>query len=806
MTRPRFLAGKLLPGRSAETKDAPRSLQRQYAAALGLVACLTIVNQLLLRQSLELKQCENAVIDVVGNERLNAQRLISAARAARVAVEDGNAAERSRHLNEATDGWSRSHESLQSLLGQAGVPADVMAAIRRGEPDYQATVDAAHALLRGLQSPRRDQPDRAELQRLVTRTVERAERFSRGLAGVANRWSMQVAARERLLARTGLLLVSITLLVLVAQGLLAFRRANRLTRSLLLKERMLAHDVREAKAVASHMATTLREKEAQCQSLALVATETDNVVIIADRERRIQWVNESFTRVTGYAFEEALGRKPESLLICGDEDPAAAEWAGRIVEGKGFKGEVAIGAKSGQKRWLMMDYRPAYDRTGAVRDFIIIGTDVTELKRTSHELERLAHRNDLILKAAAEGIYGVDREGRITFVNPAAAEMFGWGAEELVGKSHHDTLRHSNADQTPNSRETCPFCTALAEGRPYRAKNDVFWRKDGSSFPVEYTGTPVQEEGESLGAVVTFRDVSEQNALHRQLMQAQKLESIGQLAAGIAHEINTPIQFVGDNTRFLEDTFAGVFRALSASQALLAAVQENSVTEALVGETAAAVEAADLDYLTQELPISIKQSLEGIDRVAQIVRAMKEFSHPAVGTKVATDLSRAIQNTITIARNEWKYVADVVTDFDESLPPVPCFPGELNQTILNILVNAAHAIGDAVGDGTEGKGTITVSTRRDGDWAEIRIRDTGPGIPEESRSKIFNPFFTTKEVGKGTGQGLAVAHSVVVGQHQGTIAFETETGRGTTFIIRLPMEPEPPADEEQDLEDAYSVC
>ncbi len=170
---------------------------------------------------------------------------------------------------------------------------------------------------------------------------------------------------------------------------------------------------------------------------------------------------------------------------------------------------------------------------------------------------------------------------------------------------------------------------------------------------------------------------------------------------------------------------------------------------------------------------------------------MKDFSHPGTGEKTPIDLNKAVQTTLTVAHNEWKYVAKIATDFEQDLPQVPCLPGELNQVILNLVVNAAHAIGDVVGAcGAKGQGVITASTRRCGDWAEIRIRDTGTGIPEKIRSKIFDPFFTTKAVGKGTGQGLAIAHAVIVDQHQGQLTFETEMGVGSTFIIRLPLHPQ----------------
>jgi PAS domain S-box-containing protein len=291
------------------------------------------------------------------------------------------------------------------------------------------------------------------------------------------------------------------------------------------------------------------------------------------------------------------------------------------------------------------------------------------------------------------------------------------------------------------------------------------------------------------GAIASSLLFKEQKTLQSQLAQAQKLEAVGQLAAGIAHEINTPAQYVGDNTRFLDESFRGLKEVLEKYGRLLAAVKSGEDGVQAAREVEEAIGKADLPYLTEEIPRAISQSLEGVERVTQIVRAMKEFSHPGVKEKVMADINKAVENTVTISRNEWKYVADLSLDLDPSVPLIPCYPGEFNQVILNIIVNAAHAIADVVGDGSGGKGTIRVSTRLDREWVEVRISDTGGGIPESARPRVFDPFFTTKAVGKGTGQGLAIAHSVIVKKHGGTIHFETEMGKGTTFIIRLPVAP-----------------
>ena len=300
--------------------------------------------------------------------------------------------------------------------------------------------------------------------------------------------------------------------------------------------------------------------------------------------------------------------------------------------------------------------------------------------------------------------------------------------------------------------------------------------------------------------------MAERKRMETELLRAQKLEAVGHLAAGIAHEINTPAQYVGDNARFLDGAFADIGALLDVLQELLAAAEQGSLPEGLFAEAVAAVRNADLPYLKEEIPAAIRQSLEGIERVAGIVRAMKEFAHPGNGHKQYHDLNRAIQNALTVSRNEWKYVAEVVTDFAPDLPLVPCLPGDFNQVILNLVVNAAQAIADVVGDGSNGKGTITVRTRPNGDWVEIQIEDTGTGIPEKVREKVFDQFFTTKEIGRGTGLGLSIAHAIVVQKHGGTINFQTQEGKGTVFTIRLPVAESTAGEEPAQWEPALEVA
>ncbi len=292
----------------------------------------------------------------------------------------------------------------------------------------------------------------------------------------------------------------------------------------------------------------------------------------------------------------------------------------------------------------------------------------------------------------------------------------------------------------------------------------------------------LQEKNRALEA--TLQELKQTQAM---MLHAEKLSSIGQLASGIAHEINTPIQYVGDNTQFLEDAFSGINALLERCEKLLAMAKEGRVDDQLVKEIVELQQQTDIEYLVKEIPKAIEQSRDGVHRVTAIVKAMKNFSHPGTEEKTTIDLRESIETTITVARNAWKYVANIQREFDPHLPSVRCYPGELNQVLLNLIVNAAHTIGDVLGSHPTERGTITVGTRRDGGWVEMFIRDTGTGIPEEIRAKIFDPFFTTKEIGKGTGQGLAIARSVILDKHEGTIECQSEVGKGTTFVIRLPI-------------------
>jgi two-component system NtrC family sensor kinase len=307
---------------------------------------------------------------------------------------------------------------------------------------------------------------------------------------------------------------------------------------------------------------------------------------------------------------------------------------------------------------------------------------------------------------------------------------------------------------------------------------------DGRRAEVRWTGTCEFVEGIKILRGLML-DITEVRLRGLEAAASQKLESVGRLAAGVAHEINTPVQYVTDNVQFVRTSMADIAAVVIAYRALQYAVHSEGDVKAAALGAAEAETAADIDYILENAPLAIESSIEGLERIATIVRSMKEFAHPDQAAKKPADLNQAIRSTLVVARNEYKYVAEIDVQLGE-MPLVLCHLGEINQVILNLLVNASHAIAEVVKD-TGNLGKLTVCSGVDGEYVEISIRDTGMGIPEAVRAKIFDPFFTTKEVGKGTGQGLAIARSVIVNKHGGTLRFETEANTGTTFFIRLPI-------------------
>jgi PAS domain S-box-containing protein len=545
-------------------------------------------------------------------------------------------------------------------------------------------------------------------------------------------------------------------------------------------------DVTEARAAEA----ALRASEERWRTM--IENQGEGIGII-DPQERFTFANPAAERIFGVPPGGLAGRQLADFLAGASLARLRDQFApNRPLERASY--ELQITTPERIARDLLVTVSPHVGSDGAFAGLFGIFRDITANKRAESALRANLKQTRLILDQASDPFVMLDGKRAVTRWNRRAEELFGWPYQEVTG--HPLTEFLGDVFHRPDGED---LLASLESGTTGPAARTAFMStartRDGRELPIEVSAWSVRA-GDQVLVNAFMRDLSaaqtalrEKEILDVQLRQAQKLEAIGQLAAGIAHEINTPTQYVGDNLRFLTDAFADISRALDAYGRMFAAARAGERDAGGAAEIAATLAGLDLDYLASEVPTALRQSLEGMDRVATIVRAMKEFSHPGTLQKQAVDINHGIRNTITVSRNEWKYVAELVTDLDEALPPVPCLPGELNQVILNLIVNSAHAICQKTG-GEGAKGTIRVTTRQVGDCAEIRVADDGAGIPAAIRDRIFEPFFTTKEVGKGTGQGLTIAHAVVTQKHGGTLAFETEEGRGTTFIIRLPLDPE----------------
>lgn len=380
---------------------------------------------------------------------------------------------------------------------------------------------------------------------------------------------------------------------------------------------------------------------------------------------------------------------------------------------------------------------------------------------------------------------------KIFYANMFAEKLSGYSVEKLMG------MNINNLFELPTDKETFlkyqgkeKILAKISDGE----RNLVC--KDGSLISVEIKVDLFNTTDEDQYLILMARDISrrkelevEREKLNTELLEAHKLEAVGQLAAGIAHEINTPTQYVGTNLDFFNDAFSDILELISKYQDIVSLAQkEKSIPSEAIEELEEILENADWEYLQREIPEAIRQSKEGIKRVTSIVRAMKDFSHPGSGVKEPNDLNKIVETTVTISRNEWKYVSDIELELDPNLPPVPCLPDHIGQALLNLIVNAAHAIAEKHGDNPENKtDIITIKTSKQYSTAQIIVQDTGKGMSEDIKKHIFEPFFTTKEVGKGTGQGLPIVRDVIVGKHNGTIDVKSEMDVGTRFIITLPL-------------------
>jgi|HubBroStandDraft_6_1064221.scaffolds.fasta_scaffold38380_3 PAS domain S-box-containing protein len=492
-------------------------------------------------------------------------------------------------------------------------------------------------------------------------------------------------------------------------------------------------------------------------------------------------INRSAVRAAEVSRSESLGKPLWETQMWMRHSAAEVE---RLREGvaRASRGEFvrfqmhADNPQGGAQRVVDFSLLPVFDDEGAVTSILSEGRDVTDIVNAQAALRNMETRLAIAANTANLGLWDVDLRTGEGWHNDRCFTMLGYepheiptGIQQWLSMIHPDDVTQTMA-LMQEQRDS---------GGDFRVEHRM-QHKDGSWRWIHCFGRTVSNPDPNAPTRMAgvHLDVTERREAELRSHTAERLESVGKLAAGVAHEINTPVQFVSDSIYFVRD---GLYELLALTDRLrtLASRDQCNVTSVAALST-------HLPYLVENLPKALERSLDGLKRVSEIVSSMRELAHPDRPEMSDIDLNHVIQNALVVARSEYKYVADIETELT-ALPPVRGHAGELNQVFLNLLVNAAHAIGEVVGD-SERKGLIKIVTRLESTSVLICVSDTGAGIPANIRHRIFEPFFTTKDVGRGTGQGLAISHNIIVKRHNGTIEFDSTVGKGTVFRVRLPLE------------------
>ncbi|MGY1748727.1 PAS domain-containing sensor histidine kinase [Modestobacter sp. SYSU DS0511] len=536
----------------------------------------------------------------------------------------------------------------------------------------------------------------------------------------------------------------------------------------------------------SKFSDATRRRESDAQLGGMLATTGDGFVGM-DHDGTINAWNGAARSLLGWSAEEALGQPLLDLIVPSRLRHEYRDALTRLHELDDAElplGPVEMRAQHQDGRQIEIELTVGRMRWGGTWRFHAFLRDISGRRAAEVSLARSEALHRLLAENSGDLISQHDPDSTIRYVSPAIACVLGLSPEQVIGTRALDLVHPDDLG------------TLLHSDGQFRAdagRGELTFRlrhRDGHWVWVEAISSVLRDaDGRITEVQMCTRDITDRKARDAEMHRESKLESLGRLSAGLAHEINTPIQYVGDNARFLADAFADLMSMLVLYRGMLDREEpmEWSERQARMRE---AEEGVEFDYLQEEVPSAVAQTLAGIDRVATIVRAMKTFSHPGHSEHVPADLNEALAATVTVTRHQVSSVADLQLDLG-AIPPVRCNIADLNQVFLNLIVNAADAVEE-----TGRRGTIGVSTAVEGEQVVIRISDTGTGIPDHVRAKIFDPFFTTKDVGRGTGQGLPLARAVVQEAHGGTLTVRSEPGAGSTFTVRLPIlgaRPEEPA-------------
>jgi PAS domain S-box-containing protein len=508
--------------------------------------------------------------------------------------------------------------------------------------------------------------------------------------------------------------------------------------------------------------------------LGVLDSLADGIVVVG-AENEVLVMNGEAERILGLTDVPTVGRCIDDLaatwLLRDRGAYAVSKMRHHLQRGSAYRNDTAFAiSEDGSTIDVSLVMTPM-ELSGGGRGALIAIRDVSAIRAAENVLRESDEQSRAAFRMAPTGLVRLDLAGCVAASNEAFCSMLGRDERDLVGTEITALVEPDEVDVAADVLDL------VLRGQEPSWQGERRWRGPGGTV---WTSTAMalvrgrNRQGDF--AICVVEDLTHRRTLEIELRQAQKLESVGRLSAGIAHEINTPIQFVADNLRFLGDAYRATRSVLGAWERAGGTVPD---------EVRAAVEEHDLRFFEDEVPYAVGQGIEGIDRIATIVRAMKSFGESAGHERALVDLNEAVANTVVIARPETEPVADVTVELGD-LPAVSCHRGDINQTVLSLLVNAAQAIAEGGAGGTE-RGAIAVRTWTEPDHVVVAVRDSGPGIPADIGDRIFDPFFTTKPVGTGTGLGLALARSVIVDRHGGSITYESQTGTGTTFLVRLPV-------------------
>jgi PAS domain S-box-containing protein len=515
-------------------------------------------------------------------------------------------------------------------------------------------------------------------------------------------------------------------------------------------------------------------------------------IFFKDRASRFTLINQSLARRLGLSDPaEALGKTDFDFFTEEHARPAFEDEQELLRTGETVIGKEEMETwADGRRRWVLTTRLPLRDPDGDVIGTFGMARDITQRKQAQDALRQAEEQQRLLLESTGEGIYGIDLQGNCTFINPAAAEMFGFRPEEVRGKNMHALIHHSRPNGSPYPVEACPIFNAFRTGQSCRVEKEVFWRKDGTSFPVDYAAYPMRALGKEIrGAVVTFTDNTERDRMRSLLFQSEKLASIGLLSAGIAHEINNPLAYVANNLAVLHRDFKGLMEILDAYEEAHGAVAQAAPEQAARIEALA--EEHDLPYVRGNLERVLTRTREGTQRVTNIVQGLRGLARTDRPQMETAHLPELVEMGLELIRERLKRRGIAVEqDYGPDLR-FRCVPTQIGQVLLNLLTNAMQAIEESRKRGAGGR--ISIRSRRVNNEVLVEVEDNGAGIDPENLEKIFDPFFTTKPVGEGTGLGLAITHGIVTG-HGGRIEVRSRPGEGTCFRVFFPGKPPRPVD------------